>query len=151
MMGNKVLVGRLYGPREILQLDVDSGAISSCAEFVETKVTGNIYILDGHTFALYVEGSTLYFQWDDQRWDFSGLSLKVAYHHDFSRKITVFSVDNKLIEYPAWWNGDPLFDPNIPEYDEEEDYFGYIFSLKNNPSLQISLQKTWSVRSGVRI
>jgi hypothetical protein len=141
-MGHTVLVDRLYGPWETVLLDVESGSCQTSQGNGNKPTSGNVCLIAGQIFAVYVDESTLYFQWNDRRWNLTSPNINMRYRHDFERKVTVFSVDEKTIEYPAWWRDDPTFDPHIPERDEEEDYLGYVFSFSQNPGLQKSLLKS---------
>ena len=88
-------------------------------------------------------GKNLYFQWNQARWNFKDLALAVRYQHDFPKKVTMFSIGDVAIEYPAWWACDPTFDPSVPERDEDEDFYAYVASLAHDGPLRQTLIDGW--------
>ncbi len=138
----EIMLSRVDG-RGFVLYDVESGRGRACGDADARKTQGNMHSVGGHTFALYADGGQLYFQWNRRRWNLRDPDLKIKYRHDFEAKSSVFSANDASLAYPAWWRDDPAFNPNIPEYDEDEDYLAYVFSVKNNLELQKALKRTW--------
>jgi hypothetical protein len=107
-------------------------------------IQGNYVSAEGHELSAFAADGNLFFQWNKKRWSFNDLPGKIAYRHDLQNKMTTFSVESESIQYPAWWRDDPGFSPFLPERDEDEDFFGYIFSLAHDQELQKILIKSWS-------
>jgi hypothetical protein len=137
------VLNQIFGKQRQVNFNVDTGSFSVFNGKEIQKSNGNFYEFGEHTFALYVDFGILYFQWNDHRWDMTSSNLVIEYQHDFKMQTTMFAVNGLKIEYPAWWKNDPHFDPNLPELDEDEDYFGYIFSVKQNQRLQHNLTVAW--------
>lgn len=142
-MTTTLLLNRLNGPEQQWRLQAASGVVTQVEGSESEAVQGNFAFINGHTFCVYVERGRLYFQADEQRWDLQSPACKLEYRHDISRKTTQFSVAGKVFEYPAWWRDDPRFERYLPELDEEHDYLGYIFALKDNPRLQSRMIEIW--------
>lgn len=140
---NEIVLNRIFGQCGRVHFDVKTGAAHPCPETDLRKAKGNLNSVVGHTFALYVENGVLYVQCDNRRWDMATPDLHISYGHDFQNGTTIFAIDGTKVSYPAWWVGDPRFDPNIPERDEDEDYLGYILSVRQQPQLQQSLITSW--------
>lgn len=133
---------KINRPTELMVLDTEQGVFSTQTE--ECNVTNGSYLnVGGHEFAIFAADQNLFFQWEKMRWNFKELKHSIRYAHDFQRKVTIFSVDGKRLEYPAWWVGDITFDPNIPERDEDEDILAYVANLAKNEELQTVLIKKW--------
>ena len=143
-MNQTVVVEPLSGTSSLVALDVATGRAVPVDPAVPAIKQGNATSVDGHTFALYAEGGTLWFQWDAQRWPFLADDLPVRYSHDLANKTTTFAVGDQSITYEAWWSDDPLFDPLIPERDEEMDNLGYYYALKSEPERLQRLLTRWS-------
>ncbi len=141
-MNRQVLVEHLRRD-EVAWLDTTTGRTTSTVVPAGTRHRGNVTRVAGHTFALYADAGVLYFQWDERRWPFSPDGAPLMYVHDLDKKTTTFSVDGKSVEYPAWWRDDPLFDPLVPERDQEEDDLGYYAALQENIDLQEAMLKAW--------
>jgi hypothetical protein len=143
-MGRQILLNRIYGGADAVLLDTASGRATPAGAARASGEAGNMSTVAGHVFALYAEGPTLWFQWDDRRWPLAANDTRLAYRHDLARAVTIFSVNDRAVEYPAWWRGDPHFDPLVPERDEDEDYLGYVMAVKRDPALQKTLLDAWS-------
>jgi hypothetical protein len=79
----------------------------------------------------------LWLQWNERRWPLTEVSMK--YRHDLVAETTTFQADDRTITYPAWWRGDPTYEPLIPEQDELEDWLAYAMAVKTDPGLQAAL------------
>lgn len=145
MSAKKLFLSRVHGPRQVVLFDVATGQTAP-ADPTDAVIQGNFSIVEGHTCAVYVDDHVLFFQMGAERWPLAEPATKVRYRHDFNAHTTVFTIDGKSIEYPAWWIGDPLFEPPVPERDEEEDYLAYVCEVHRNRSLQASLVEAWSHR-----
>ncbi len=141
-MKKTVQLKKINRPNEIVVLDIERGTVSPKQD-ATTDICGNYTDFEGQEFGVFALNGALYFQWNNRRWNFQGLGPKVKYEHNFQRKTTSFSIDGESIEYPAWWVGDPTFDPNLPERDEDEDFLAYISNLARNDGLQKILIQTW--------
>lgn len=141
---SEIVLNHIFGQRGRVLFDVKTGAVNPCPEAKLQRAKGNLHSVAGHTFALYVEEGTLYIQCGNRRWNIAAPDLSISYGHDFQKKTTTFAIEGTEIRYPAWWVDDPHFDPNIPERDEDEDYLGYIFSVRQQPKLQQTLITSWS-------
>lgn len=141
----RIRLTRIFGPRENYFFETQSGRL----ERDETQdgavhLQGNCFVRMGHTFALYANNDSLYFQIDEKYWNLTSPDVHVVYGHDFSKAVTVFSIDDFRLEYHAWWKDDPHFQKNLPERDADEDYLGYIYSVWQDRPLQASLIKAWN-------
>ena len=143
-MSQQVIVDPLSGASGLLALDTATGRATPLAAGTRAVKQGNSTIVDGHTFALYAQDGTLWFQWDARRWPFLAEDLPVRYSHDLAHKTTTFSVADQSITYEAWWSDDPQFEPLIPERDEEMDNLGYYYALKREPQRLQRLLARWS-------
>jgi hypothetical protein len=143
-MNRPIIVGSLNEAPSLLALDTTTGQTVPAPDGARAIKQGNSTSVDGHTFALYAEGGTLWFQWDTRRWPFMAKDLPVRYSHDFTNKTTTFSVGDQSITYEAWWSDDPQFEPLIPERDEEMDNLGYYYALKREPERLQRLLSRWS-------
>ncbi len=144
-MNRSVVVASLSDSSDqLLSLDTATGQTTPVAPGTRAVKQGNSANVDGHVFALYAENGTLWFQWDARRWLFLADDLPVRYSHDLANKTTTFSVADQSITYEAWWSDDPLFDPLIPERDEEMDNLGYYYALKSEPERLQRLLARWS-------
>jgi len=141
---SEIILNRIFGPPERILLDTDTGRVNPMENTDQRNPTGNCCVLDSGIAALYVEKGVLYFQLNANRWDMASSILDMEYWHVFDKKNTIFSVDGIQIEYPAWWRDDPCFEPNLPEYDEVEDYLGYIYAVKQDEQLRLNLTNGWS-------
>lgn len=142
-MTTTVLLKRFNKPEQQQRLNPADGKLTPAAGAASVVAQGNFEHVGEYTFCLYVERGRLYFQADQQRWDFQSPACKLMYRHDIDRQVTQFSVAGKTFEYPAWWRNDPRFEPCLPELDEENDYLGYIFALKDNERLQNRMIEVW--------
>jgi hypothetical protein len=143
MLVNELVLARHSGPLGYVHFNVETGEAREFLGTTHVKESGNLYTLQGNTFALYAQEGVLYFQWNKRRWDIVSLCPIISYRHDFQRRTTTFSIEDMKIEYPAWWKDDPAFDPCIPERDEEEDYLGYICAVSQSKTLQQALAQGW--------
>lgn len=137
---NPVVVEPLHGDG-LLLLDPASGRTSPAP--ANARKQGSVTEFEGHVFALYAEGGGLVFQWDEQRWPFASDAVRVRYGHDPARKTTSFSVNERSIEYPAWWADDPQHDPVVPELDPDYDDLAWFAALKRDPGRLATLLKRW--------
>ena len=143
-MSQHVIVEPLRGPAGLLALDTAAGTATPVDPAAPAVKQGNATRVSGHTFALYADGGMLWFQWDTRRWPFLADDLAVRYAHDLVARTTTFAVGDQSVTYPAWWRDDPLFDPLIPERDEEEDDLGYYAALRREPERLRRLLARWS-------
>ncbi|KAF0813411.1 hypothetical protein IGB42_02340 [Andreprevotia sp. IGB-42] len=145
-MKKTIVLRTVIHPQKTVVLDTEQGKFAIHA--VEDQVAkGNYAVVNGDEFSVFSMDKQLYFQWNTKRWNFRGLGDKVEYRHDFQNGITIFSIEDTMIEYPAWWVGDPIFDPNLPERDEEEDFLGYVAYLAGDGNLQQRLIQSWDCNS----
>ena len=107
-------------------------------------IQGSCAVINEEKFGVFAMDNQLYFQWGHKRWNFQDLDSKIKYQHDYQRGVTRFSIESAVVEYQAWWVGDPIFDPNLPERDEEEDFLGYVSYLARDGNLRKNLIKSWS-------
>jgi hypothetical protein len=140
-MSANIVVEPLRGPG-LLLLDVATGQLRPAP--AQARKQGNLAQAEGHTFALYADAGVLYFQWDDHRWPILSPDVRVRYAHDLARKTTTFAVNDRVLEYPAWWRDDPQFEPLHPEADEDFDPLGYYAALKREPERLERLLRRWS-------
>jgi hypothetical protein len=136
-----IVVEPLHG-EGLLLLDAASGRMSPAP--ARSRKQGCATEVEGQTFALYADGGLLVLQWNDRRWPFAADAVHVRYGHDLSRKTTSFSVDERRVEYRAWWADDPRYDPLVPELDAEQDDLAWIAALKRDPGRMATLLKRWS-------
>jgi len=141
-MTRQILLKNGRGPRAALLLDVDTGRVAPSGLPPETPAHGTVAVIEGQTFALYPEAGTLWLQWNDTRWPLASDDVRLNYVHDLDAATTTFSVNDRSFTYPAWWRGDPTFDPLVPEEDEHHDYLAFVVSAKQDRSLQASLLRT---------
>ena len=127
---------------ETVVLDTERGTFATQPGSSES-IEGNYTIENGQELSVFAADHNLFFQWNNKRWNFKDLRAKLRYQHDLQRKITIFSIGDVTIQYPAWWVGDPTFQPFIPERDQDEDFFGYIASLARDDEWQRTLIETW--------
>ena len=140
-MNNQVVLSKIFGRRERVLFDVVTGEIKPTSQ--TQKIDGNFHIEAGHVYALYAEGGLLYVQRDTLRWPIDSPEVQMVYGHDLGKQTTSFTLCGHRIDYPAWWQGDPTFEPMEPERDEEEDYLAYLVSVWRQPELQRSLRAAW--------
>ena len=138
-MGRRVLVASGRGLRSVSWLDVGTGRLAPSGMPDDTPGHGTALVVDGQAFALYADDGTLWLQWDATRWPVAEHGLELRYAHDLHAASTTFSVNGRAITYPAWWRGDPAFEPLWPEEDERHDWFAYVMAVKESPSLQAAL------------
>jgi hypothetical protein len=93
--------------------------------------------IEGQAFALHADQGALWLQWNERRWPLAGVRL--TYGHDLAAETTTFTADGQAITYPAWWRGDPTFEPLIPEEDEMQDWLAYVMAVKGDEALQATL------------
>jgi len=135
-----IVVEPLHGDG-LLLLDTASGRTAPAP--ANACKQGSVTEVGGHVFALYADGGTLVFQWDDQRWLFASDSVRVRYGHDAARRTTAFSVNERAIEYPAWWADDPQHDLLVPELDPDHDDLAWFATLKRDPARLATLLQRW--------
>jgi len=136
-----IVVEPLHGDGMLL-LDTASGRTAPAP--ADARKRGSVTQLEGHTFALYADGGVLYFQWDERRWPFAADAVHVRYGHDLQRKTSTFSVNERHIEYPAWWADDPHHEPLVPELDPDYDDLAWFAALKRDPERLAKLLQRWS-------
>lgn len=106
------------------------------------RTHGTLAIIQGQTFALYVDQAALWLQWNERRWPLADVAL--TYRHDLDAETTTFTADDRSITYPAWWRGDPTCEPLIPEEDEVQDWLAYAAAVKSDPKLQAGMLESWA-------
>ncbi len=141
-MPRQILVKRVQGPPETGQLDVDSGRFTLIDASPAPRTHGTLATVQGQTFALYVDQAVLWLQWNERRWSLDSVAL--TYGHDLDAGTTTFTADDRSITYPAWWRGDPSYEPLIPEEDEVQDWLAYAVSVKSDPKLQAGMLAAWA-------
>ena len=141
-MTRHILVNRVQGPPELGQLDVGSGRFAPVDPASAPRTHGVLAILEGQTFAIYVDAGALWLQWNERRWPMAEVAL--SYGHDLDAETTTFTAADRSITYPAWWRGDPTFEPLIPERDEAEDWLAYAMAVKADAALQAGLLRGWA-------
>ena len=141
-MPRSIFVKRVQGPPETVRLDIDSGRIAPADPAPEPRTHGTLAIIQGHTFALYVDQATMWLQWNERRWPLT--TMRLTYGHDLDAETTTFTADDRSITYPAWWRGDPAYEPLIPEEDEVQDWLAYAVAVQSDAKLQASLLKSWA-------
>jgi hypothetical protein len=142
-MNKLIQLKNIINPQEIIMLDTDLATFTALPNG-SPSVQGSYSKIDGDELGVFADGGNLFFQWNKQRWNFKDLSSKIRYGHDFKKKLTTFSVEDRSIQYPSWWADDPTFDPSVPERDEDEDFFAYVASLASNDGLQKILINSWN-------
>ncbi|WP_104399826.1 hypothetical protein [Vibrio penaeicida] len=112
---------------------------------VSGDVNGNFHSTGCDNAAIYRLNDTLVLQINDKRWDFP--SIGIRYFHKVKDKTTVFEISEgdvcTKIEYDSWWSAIPGFEPIEPEMDEDEDFYGYLFAVWKDISLQKVLVNRW--------
>ncbi len=141
-MPRQILLQRAQGPREALLLDIDSGRSTPAGVSPDTPAHGTLATVEGQTFALYVDQATLWLQWNERRWPLADAVL--TYGHDLDAETTTFTAGDRTITYPAWWRGDPTYEPLIPEEDEVQDWLAYAVAVKSDPKLQAGMLNSWA-------
>lgn len=139
-MVRRVLVASGPGLRAAHWLDIDSGCLAPSGMPDDSACQGTAIVVEGQTFALYAVDGVLWLQWDAARWPIADDGLELRYGHDLDAAVTTFSVNGRAITYPAWWRGDPAFEPLWPEEDEHHDWLAYVMAVKSSPSLQAALR-----------
>ncbi len=126
---------------------VGNSTLLGASQLRNAKVSGNAYILNENTAALFAKEGRLYLQINAQKWWFNSEEIELFYSHNLHDKTTEFRVksatDDIIITKPAWWADIPDFEPFEPEMDEDEDYFGYIYAMFSVPSAQAHILKAW--------
>ncbi|CCN85687.1 hypothetical protein VIBNISFn27_1100003 [Vibrio nigripulchritudo SFn27] len=124
--------------------DVDAGEVLPGID-VSGSVNGNFHSIGSNNTAIYSYNETLVLQVNDRKWNLP--SIEVRYFHKIRDKTTVFEIiedDNcTTIEYDSWWSTIPGFNPIEPEMDEDEDFYGYLFAVWKDISLQEVLIERW--------
>lgn len=138
-MARRILVASGRGLRAARWLEIDSGCLVASGMADDTPCQGTAIVVEGQTFALYAADGTLWLQWNEARWPIADAGLSLHYVHDLEAAVTTFSVNGRAITYPAWWRGDPAFEPLWPEEDERHDWLAYVTAVKKSPSLQAAL------------
>lgn len=141
-MKKSIVLRTVTHPQELVVLDTEQGRFTIQPVGYQAP-QGNYATINGEEFGIFSADKQLYFQWNHKRWNFQDLNNKIEYQHDFQQGVTRFSIQDTAIEYQAWWVGDPIFDPNLPERDEEEDFLGYITYLARDENLQQILIHSW--------
>lgn len=141
-MSRQILLQRVHGPAEALLLDIATGRTTPAGVSPDAPAHGTLTTIEGQTFALYADQQALWLQWNERRWPLAEASMK--YGHDLAAETTTFQVADRSIIYPAWWRGDPTYEPLIPEQDELEDWLAYAMAVKTHPKLQADLLQGWS-------
>ncbi|MFL6627928.1 MAG: hypothetical protein ACJ8G1_15910 [Vitreoscilla sp.] len=136
-MSRQILLQRVHGPAEALFLDVATGRTAPAGVSSDAPAQGTLAVIEGQIFALYADQQVLWLQWNERRWPLTEVSMK--YRHDLVAETTTFQADDRTITYPAWWRGDPTYEPLIPEQDELEDWLAYAMAVKTDPGLQAAL------------
>jgi hypothetical protein len=134
-MNSRILVSLRVGTRPSAWLDIATGRLTLATGDAGAR-RGSASTIGDATFALYADAGTLWFQWNDRRWDLADPGLQLTYGHHLAQRTTTFTASDQSITYPAWWIDDPAFEPMIPEQDRQEDYLAYVVFLKDNPDLQ---------------
>lgn len=141
-MPGQILLKRAQGARDTLLLDTASGRSAPAATPPGARTHGTLASIEGQTFALYADQDALWLQWNERRWPLAGVTLK--YGHDLDAATTTFTADDRSLTYPAWWRGDPAYEPLIPEEDEVQDWLAYVAAVKADPALQARLLESWA-------
>lgn len=141
-MPRYLFVKRVQGAPETVRLDLDTGRSVPADVAPEPRTHGTLAVIQGATFALYVDQATMWLQWNERRWPLATTPL--SYGHDLDAETTTFTVDDRAITYPAWWRGDPTYEPLIPEEDEVQDWLAYVLAVKSDEKLQASLLESWA-------
>lgn len=141
-MSRQILVQRLQGPAEALLLDVDTGRTAPAGVSPDAPAHGTLATIEGQNFALYADQQVLWLQWNERRWPLAAVPM--TYGHDLAAETTTFTADGRSITYPAWWRGDPTYEPLIPEQDEIEDWLAYAMAVKSDAALQATLLQGWA-------
>jgi len=137
-MARAILLHRVQGPgHDALLLDADSGRLTPVDSSPDTRAHGTYATIAGQVFALYADAGALWLQWNARRWPLATTQLQ--YSHDLDAETTTFSADGHSFTYPAWWRGDPTFEPLVPERDEHEDWLAYVMVVQSEPRLQASM------------
>jgi hypothetical protein len=137
-----ICLKKIVSPNETVLLDTESGTFNVRPGSSE-QVQGNYIALYGHEVSIFATDKNLFLQWGTERWNFKDVRPILKYEHDFNNKTTFFSVGDKAIRYLAWWADDPTFDPNLPERDEDEDFFGYVARLADDEQFRQVLIQSW--------
>jgi hypothetical protein len=143
-MPRQLLLKRARGPRGTLLFDVATGRTAPAGDVAGARAQGTQATVAEQSFALYAEQGELWFQWNERRWPLAAPDLQLSYAHDLAAAATTFTAGDRSITYPAWWRGDPAFDPLVPEQDEQEDYLAYVVAVWSDPLLQASLLDAWA-------
>jgi hypothetical protein len=140
-MTRQILLKNARGARAALLLDVDTGRVTPSGLPPETRGQGSVAVIEDQTFALYRDGGVLWLQWNEARWPIGSDDVQLNYVHDLDAATTTFSVNERSFTYPAWWRGDPAFDPLLPEEDEHHDFLAFVMVVKQDPAMQASLHR----------
>ena len=143
-MPRQLLLKRARGPRGTLSFDVATGRTAPAGDVAGARAHGTQATVAEQSFALYADQGELWFQWNERRWPLASADLELTYAHDLAAAVTTFTAGDRSITYPAWWRGDPAFDPLVPEQDEQEDYLAYVVAVWSEPALQASLLDAWA-------
>ena len=141
-MSRHTFVSRVQGQPVTYRLDIDSGRCAPADGSPDVTTHGTMAIIQGQTFALYVDQGTLWLQWNERRWPMADVAL--MYGHDLEAETTTFTADGRSITYPAWWRGDPTYEPLIPEEDEVHDWLAYAAVVKSDRKMQASMLQSWA-------
>jgi hypothetical protein len=140
-MTRHIFVKRVQGQPEPGTLDIDSGRFTPIDPSAAPRTHGTLALIEGQTFAIYVDQGTLWLQWNERRWPMADVAL--TYGHDLDAQTTTFSAADRSITYPAWWRGDPTYEPLVPEEDEVHDWLAYAAAVKSDAKLQAGMLKSW--------
>ena len=143
-MSRQILLKRARGPRETLLFDVATGRSAPAGVPPDARAHGTQANVADQSFALYADEGALWLQWNERRWPLASQDLRLGYAHDLAAAVTTFTAGDRSIAYPAWWRGDPAFDPLIPEQDEQEDYLAYVVAVWGDEALQARLLEAWA-------
>ena len=141
-MPRHIFVKRVQGPLVTGRFDIDKGLFTPVDPTSVIRTHGTLAIVQGNTFALYADAGTLWLQWNERRWPMA--DVDVMYEHDLDEQTTTFTVADRSVTYPAWWRGDPTFEPLIPEEDEVHDWLAYAAVVNSDKDMQARMLKSWS-------
>jgi len=141
-MPRDIFLTRVQGAPQAVRLDIDTGRCVPADASAAPRTRGTLAVIQGQTFALYAEQAVMWLQWNERRWPLAEVSL--TYGHDLDAQTTTFTADDRSITYPAWWRGDPTYEPLVPEEDEVQDWLAYAVAVQSDEKLQERLLDSWT-------
>lgn len=117
----------------------------------DRKTCGFLHLGNGGPAAIYANPKTILLSINNQIWDLFDADTDIVYFHSYKSKTTLFRVSKEVAKfefrYPSWWAERPDFTPSeqelVTEEDYNEDFFGYVASIKDNAKMAKNLHELW--------